>query len=155
MFNGKPLIISIIFFIALSVSVYGQVDEGKSELLYEKARELEYQRKYAEAIDTLKLAYSYDSGNRRALLLMGDIYLKMGNLPGAEQAFNQLIQVDPHRPQGYVKMAELYWHWERYNEAMEFLRTATKLSTPPDADIFSGKGIFSGASSSFKNPTQF
>ena len=140
MLNGKILIVLITLILPFFVAAYGQVDEGKSDVLYEKARELEYQRKYAEAIDTLKLAYSYDSGNRRALLLMGDIYLKMGNLPGAEQAFNQLIQVDPHRPQGYVKMAELYWHWERYNEAMEFLRTATKLSTPPDANIFFWKG---------------
>ncbi len=140
MLNGKILIVLITLILSFFVATYGQVDEGKSDVLYEKARELEYQRKYAEAIDTLKLAYSYDSGNRRALLLMGDIYLKMGNLPGAEQAFNQLIQVDPHRPQGYVKMAELYWHWERYNEAMEFLHTATKLSTPPDADIFFWKG---------------
>ena len=133
-------IITIILLLGMVVSAETQVDEGKSDVLYQKARDLVYKRKYAEAIDTLKSAFSYDPGNRRALMLMGDVYLKMGNLPGAEQAFNQLIQVDPHQPQGYVKMAELYWHWERYNEAMEFLRTASRLSKPPDADVYFWKG---------------
>jgi tetratricopeptide (TPR) repeat protein len=140
MFAKKILVFVAIILLAHAFQAIGQNNPGQADVLYQKARTLAYDRKYSEAIDTLKSAYAYDPENRRAILLMGNIYIKMGNLPGAEQAFNQLRSLDPQKPEGYIKLAEVYWYWERYTQAMEFLRTASKLSNPPDAGVFHWKG---------------
>lgn len=136
----KTLIMALIMVFTLAFRTMGQNNPGEADVQYQKARELTYDRKYSEAIDTLKAAFSNDHQNKRVLLLMGEIYIKIGNLPGAEQAFNQLRALDPKVPLGYVKLAEVYWYWEKYSAAMEYLKTASQLSSPPDASVFHWKG---------------
>lgn len=136
----KTLILAVFMLFTMAFQAFAQNNPRGADVLYQKARELSYDRKYSEAIDTLKSAFANDPENKRVVLLLGDIYIKIGNLPGAEQAFNQLRALDPKMPQGYVKLAEVYWYWERYSTALEYLKTASQLSNPPDASVFHWKG---------------
>ncbi len=123
-----------------ALPVFAQENPEEADRLYRKGRSLAYDRKYKEALDTLRLAFEQDPNNQRVVMTLGDVYMKMGNFAGAEQAFNQLRNLDPHKPQGYVKLAELYWLWKRPRQALEFVRTAEKLSDPADADVYKWMG---------------
>ncbi|MBD3381160.1 MAG: tetratricopeptide repeat protein [candidate division Zixibacteria bacterium] len=129
-----------IFMVIILWSTQGMSADPQVDRLFQSARELNYQRKYAEAIDTLKKAYSIDSEHRHTLLLLGEVYIKIGNFPGARQAFEQLRAIDPHSPIGYIRLAEIHWHLENYMTAMEYLETAEKLSDPPHAGVFRWMG---------------
>jgi len=138
----KPItkVITWAFLIIVPQVLFAQIDNNEVERLYQKGREMADQRYYTAAVDTLKLAFSQNPSHLKTLLLLGEIYLKMGNFPGAEQAFKQVRQNNPQIPLGYVKMGELYWHWERYELALEYLKTASKLTNPPEPEVFGWKG---------------
>ena len=139
MFTKRIHIITIIIILILTVTALAQNFE-EAERLYLTGRALAFDRRYAEAIDTLKASYSMNMNNPRTLLLLGDVYLKIGNVPGAEQAFNQLREITPHKPQGYVKLAEVNWHMENYAVALEYLKTAAALSNPAHVDVYRWMG---------------
>jgi tetratricopeptide (TPR) repeat protein len=130
----------MLILLMISAAAFGQVDSDEVERLYSKGQELVKQRLYYDAADTLKLAFSEDPNHFRTILLLGEVYLRMGNLPGAEQAFNQIREQQPQMTLGYLKLAELYWHWESYELALEYLNTASQLSNPPEPEIISWKG---------------
>ncbi len=136
----KIFLASILILLMASTAALGQADSDEVERLYSKGRELVKQRLYYLAADTLKLAFSEDPSHFRTILLLGEVYLKMGNLPGAEQAFNQIREQQPQMTLGYLKLAELYWHWERYELALEYLKTASQLSNPPEPEVISWRG---------------
>jgi len=138
--SKQKILILIIMLVVMAVNLSGQSQANEIESMYLKGRALAFDRKYAEAIDTLKEVYTLDNQHRRAILLLGEIYLKIGNLNGAEQAFRQLHELDSHKPIGYLKLAELYWHEERYSIALEYLRTASLLTDPPVANYYNWKG---------------
>jgi len=139
MFTKKIIFLTILLVIILTITSVAQNFE-EAERLYLTGRSLSFDRKYAEAIDTLKASYSMNTNNPRTLLLLGNIYIKIGNIPGAEQAFNQLREITPHKPQGYVKLAEVNWHVQNYELALEYLKTAANLGKPPHADVFRWMG---------------
>jgi tetratricopeptide (TPR) repeat protein len=139
MFKQKSVIL-ILLVLSLMISLSAQNQDSEIERMYLKGRSLSFDRKFAEAIDTLKAVYTLDPEHRRAILLLGDVFLKIGNLNGAEQAFQQLIDLDSHKPFGYLKLAELYWHEGRYTTGLEYLRTASLLTDPPVVGFYNWKG---------------
>jgi tetratricopeptide (TPR) repeat protein len=136
----KIFCVSMLIILMASPAAFSQVDNAEVERLYSKGQELVKQRLYYDAADTLKLAFSEDPSHFRTILLLGEVYLRLGNLPGAEQAFNQIREQQPQMTMGYLKLAELYWHWERYELALEYLKTASQLSDPPEPEVISWRG---------------
>ena len=139
MYTKKICSLSILLIIVLTAAAAAQNFE-EAERLYLVGRTMAFDRKYAEAIDTLKASFSMNMNNPRTLLLLGDVYLKIGNVPGAEQAFEQLRAITPQKPQGYIKLAEVNWHMENYEIALEYLKTAAALSTPASAEVYRWMG---------------
>lgn len=135
MWPKKIMLITGLLVLLLTVNIIAQIN-NEAELLYLTGRNLTFERKYTEAIDTLKASYSLNPENPRVLHLLGDIYIKIGNMPGAEQAFNQIRELQPHKSQGYVKLAELYWHLGEFTDALAYLHTAQQLQDPPDEDVY-------------------
>jgi tetratricopeptide (TPR) repeat protein len=56
--------------------------------------------------------------------LLGELYLKKGNLEKAMRNFEQTLLIDSSRPENYLRLAELYLQLKQTDKAVEMMRTA-------------------------------
>jgi tetratricopeptide (TPR) repeat protein len=68
---------------------------------------------------------------------MASAYLKQGNTEGAIKAYEEAINLDPSRDDSYIKLGNLYYSSERYDEAEEAYAKAVKANPQSTANRFS------------------
>jgi tetratricopeptide (TPR) repeat protein len=56
--------------------------------------------------------------------LLGELYLKKGNLEKAMRNFEQTLLIDSSRPENYLRLADLYLQLKQTDKAVEMMRTA-------------------------------
>src|SRR4029077_17376812 len=108
----------------------GLVDEGDK---------LADDKKYADAIDTYKIAIRLDPNYAPAFGGLGDAYLNSGNSQQAEVAYKEQVRLAPNDAEAQYDLGYFFNAMGRHGEAFSPLVKATSLD-PPFAEAFYGIG---------------
>ena len=92
------------------------------------------QNKLTEAVPLLEQALS-QRPNGNLYNQLGDAYTRMGDLPGAEQAYRRAVQLEPDRVRHIRGLAQSLFGQERYQEALAEYQRMVELR-PDNADTY-------------------
>jgi tetratricopeptide (TPR) repeat protein len=76
------------------------------------------------AIDLLETVVRESPMRFETYELLGELYLKKGNLEKAMRNFEQTLLIDNSRPENYLRLADLYLQLKQTDKAVEMMRTA-------------------------------
>jgi tetratricopeptide (TPR) repeat protein len=76
------------------------------------------------AIDLLEAVVRESPMRFETYELLGELYLKKGNLEKAMRNFEQTLLIDSSRPENYLRLADLYLQLKQTDKAVEMMRTA-------------------------------
>jgi tetratricopeptide (TPR) repeat protein len=92
------------------------------------------QNRMTEAVPLLEQSLSQDP-NGNLYNQLGDAYTRMGDLPHAEEAYRQAVQLEPDRVRHIRGLAQSLFGQERYDEALAEYRRLVGLR-PDNADAY-------------------
>ncbi|HEX3085720.1 MAG TPA: tetratricopeptide repeat protein [Pyrinomonadaceae bacterium] len=112
---------------------------SKATGLVDEAGKLAEDKKYAEAIETYKIAIRLDPNYAPAFGGLGDAYLNSGNSQQAEIAYKEQVRLAPNDPDAQYDLGYFFNAMGRHGEAFSPLVKATSLD-PTFAEAFYGVG---------------
>ncbi|MCL5408798.1 MAG: tetratricopeptide repeat protein [Candidatus Omnitrophica bacterium] len=83
--------------------------------------------KFYQAIKYFKIVLQYSPDHYKAILGIGDSYIKLKNPKKAEEYFNKAIYLNPDSPLAYVEMAEVYIIKKDKIKEKEYLEQAIRI----------------------------
>jgi tetratricopeptide (TPR) repeat protein len=95
------------------------IDPANDAALYELANIKKIQNKYAEAQPLLEKAVTVNSDNEWYWVALADSYEKGNDINKLENVFNELIRINPNKPDYYFDKANVYFILKRYDEALQ------------------------------------
>lgn len=116
-----------------------QQTASKAAGLVDEADKLADDKKYAEAIETYKIAIRLDPNYPPAFGGLGDAYLNSGNSQQAEVAYKEQVRLAPNDADAQYDLGYFYNAMGRHGEAFSPLVKATSLD-PTFAEAFYGIG---------------
>lgn len=110
---------SVLLSLIITTSLFSQtsLDRGK---------ELLQQGKYREAIGQLRQVLDSYPRNAEAWRMLGEAYLRVGNLDSAEIAARRALSIDDERPEPYMTLSDVLAGRKNHKEAISTLRRAMK-----------------------------
>jgi len=157
------LLITCFVLLITSVTADGQGrGRGKSQKqtvskaagLVDEADKLAEDKKYAEAIETYKIAIRLDANYAPAYGGLGDAYLNSGNSQQAEAAYKEQVRLAPNDAGAQYDLGYFYNAMGRHGEAFSPLVKATSLD-PTFAEAFYGVGYAYSRGSEFEKSIGF
>jgi len=157
------LLITCFVLLITSVTADGQGrGRGKSQKqtvskaagLVDEADKLAEDKKYAEAIETYKIAIRLDANYAPAYGGLGDAYLNSGNSQQAEAAYKEQVRLAPNDAGAQYDLGYFYNAMGRHGEAFSPLGKATSLD-PTFAEAFYGVGYAYSRGSEFEKSIGF
>ena len=82
---------------------------------------------YHRALSSLRLAKALQPRRKETYLLLGWVYQKVGNVPQAVIAYQQLLRFDSASVAGHFRLGELFIEQEKYAEATRHLKRVVEL----------------------------
>ncbi len=79
---------------------------------------------YESAIQYLIPATTLEPQNYMAHFILGRVYETADNFTKAETCYNRLIELDPKRQDGYMRLARLYDSWKKVDKVCEICNSA-------------------------------
>jgi Tfp pilus assembly protein PilF len=131
-----------------------QKSVSKAAGLVDEADKLSDDKKYAEAIETYKIAIRLDPNYAPALGGLGDAYLNSGNSQQAEVAYKEQVRLAPNDASAQYDLGYFFNAMGRHGEAFGPLQKATSLD-PTFAEAFYGIGYAYSRGSEFEKSISF
>jgi tetratricopeptide (TPR) repeat protein len=131
-----------------------QKSVSKAAGLVDEADKLADDKKYAEAIETYKIAVRLDPNYAPAFGGLGDAYLNSGNSQQAEVAYKEQVRLAPNDASAQYDLGYFYNALGRHGEAFGPLQKATALD-PTFAEAFYGVGYAYSRGSEFEKSISF
>jgi tetratricopeptide (TPR) repeat protein len=131
-----------------------QKSVSKAAGLVDEAGKLADDKKYAEAIETYKIALRLDPNYAPALGGLGDAYFNSGNSQQAEVAYKEQVRLAPNDANAQYDLGYFYNAMGRHGEAFGPLQKATSLD-PTFAEAFYGIGYAYSRGSEFEKSIGF
>jgi tetratricopeptide (TPR) repeat protein len=131
-----------------------QKSASKAAGLVDEADKLADDKKYAEAIETYKIAIRLDPNYAPAFAGLGDAYLNSGNSQQAEVAYKEQVRLAPNDANAQYDLGYFYNAMGRHGEAFGPLQKATSLD-PTFAEAFYGIGYAYSRGSEFEKSISF
>ncbi|MBS7566055.1 tetratricopeptide repeat protein [Mucilaginibacter sp. Bleaf8] len=115
-----------------------QTDAGNDAAMYELANLLKLQSKRAEAQQLLERAVTVKPDNEWYWVSLAESYEKTNNIGRLQHVFDELIRINPDKPEYYFDKANALYLEKRYDEA---LNTYSKLEqlTGPTEDLVAAR----------------
>src|SRR3954469_21465275 len=127
---------------------------SKAAGLVDAADKLADDKKYAEAIDTYKIAVRLDPNYAPAFGGLGDAYLNSGNSQQAEVAYKEEVRLAPNDADAQYDLGYFFNAMGRHGEAFSPLVKATSLD-PTFAEAFYGIGYAYSRGTEFEKSIGF
>jgi tetratricopeptide (TPR) repeat protein len=127
---------------------------SKASGLVDEADKLADDKKYAEAIETYKIAIRLDPNYSPAFGGLGDAYLNSGNSQQAEVAYKEQVRLAPNDAQAQYDLGYFFNAMGRHGEAFSPLVKATSLD-PTFAEAFYGIGYAYSRGTDFEKSIGF
>jgi len=127
---------------------------SKAAGLVDAADKLADDKKYAEAIDTYKIAVRLDPNYAPAFGGLGDAYLNSGNSQQAEVAYKEQVRLAPNDADAQYDLGYFFNAMGRHGEAFSPLVKATSLD-PTFAEAFYGIGYAYSRGTEFEKSIGF
>lgn len=127
---------------------------SKAAGLVDEAAKLADDKKYAEAIETYKIAIRLDANYAPAYGGLGDAYLNSGNSQQAEVAYKEQVRLAPNDADAQYDLGYFYNAMGRHGEAFSPLVKATSLD-PTFAEAFYGVGYAYSRGTEFEKSIGF
>jgi tetratricopeptide (TPR) repeat protein len=127
---------------------------SKAAGLVEEAEKLADDKKYAEAIETFKIAIRLDPNYAPAFGGLGDAYLNSGNSQQAEVAYKEQVRLAPNDADAQYDLGYFYNAMGRHGEAFSPLVKASSLD-PTFAEAFYGVGYAYSRGTEFEKSIGF
>jgi tetratricopeptide (TPR) repeat protein len=127
---------------------------SKAAGLVDEADKLADDKKYAEAIETYKIAIRLDANYAPAFGGLGDAYFNSGNSQQAEVAYKEQVRLAPNDANAQYDLGYFYNAMGRTGEAFGPLQKATSLD-PTFAEAFYGIGYAYSRGSEFEKSIGF
>ncbi|HEX3142532.1 MAG TPA: tetratricopeptide repeat protein, partial [Pyrinomonadaceae bacterium] len=127
---------------------------SKAAGLVDAADKLAEDKKYAEAIDTYKIAVRLDPNYAPAFGGLGDAYLNSGNSQQAEVAYKEQVRLAPNDADAQYDLGYFFNAMGRHGEAFSPLVKATSLD-PTFAEAFYGIGYAYSRGTEFEKSIGF
>lgn len=131
-----------------------QKSVSKAAGLVDEADKLADDKKYAEAIETYKIAIRLDPNYAPAFGGLGDAYLNSGNSQQAEVAYKEQVRLAANDASAQYDLGYFYNAMGRYGEAFGPLQKATSLD-PAFAEAFYGIGYAYSRGNEFEKSISF
>jgi tetratricopeptide (TPR) repeat protein len=156
------LIISLVFLISTGTANAQRRGRGKPQKqtvskaagLVEEADKLADDKKYADAIETYKIAIRLDPNYSPAFGGLGDAYLNSGNSQQAEVAYKEQVRLAPNEADAQYDLGYFYNAMGRHGEAFAPLVKASSLD-PTFAEAFYGLGYAYSRGTEFEKSIGF
>ena len=103
------------------------IDEFFIGAYMEKAKALEKQKKYIEAIESYLITIELDSPTSYALLRIGSCYEKLENHTLAKKYYKDTVHEDPSLDKGWIALADLYIKLDQFKKALYYLKKAIEI----------------------------
>jgi tetratricopeptide (TPR) repeat protein len=127
---------------------------SKAAGLVDEADKLADDKKYADAIETYKIAIRLDANYAPAFGGLGDAYLNSGNSQQAEVAYKEQVRLAPNDADAQYDLGFFYNAMGRHGEAFSPLVKATSLD-PTFAEAFYGVGYAYSRGTEFEKSIGF
>ena len=127
---------------------------SKAAGLVDAADKLAEDKKYAEAIETYKIAVRLDPNYAPAFDGLGDAYLNSGNSQQAEVAYKEQVRLAPNDADAQYDLGYFFNAMGRHGEAFSPLVKATSLD-PTFAEAFYGIGYAYSRGTEFEKSVGF
>src|SRR5256885_234451 len=158
----SKLILFLVFcsFLCLSITASAQRRDrapksaSKAAGLVDEADKLAETKKYAEAIDTYKIAIRLDPNYAPAFGGLGDAYFNSGNSEQALVAYKEQVRLAPNDADAQYDLGYFYNAMGRHGEAFSPLVKATSLD-PTFAEAFYGIGYAYSRGTEFEKSIGF
>jgi len=156
------LIISLVLVFSTSTTNAQRRGRGKPQKqtvskatgLVDEADKLADDKKYAEAIETYKIAIRLDPNYSPAFGGLGDAYLNSGNSQQAEVAYKEQVRLAPNDADAQYDLGYFYNAMGRHGEAFSPLVKATSID-PSFAEAFYGLGYAYSRGTEFEKSIGF
>jgi len=93
----------------------------------EKAKILEQQKKYKEAIENYKITIELEDPTSFALLRIGKCYHKLNKIALAILFYKKALHEDPLLDKGWFAITNLYFKEEKYEKALYYINRAIEI----------------------------
>jgi Flp pilus assembly protein TadD len=127
---------------------------SKASGLVDEADKLADDKKYAEAIETYKIAIRLDPNYSPAFGGLGDAYLNSGNSQQAEVAYKEQVRLAPNDAEAQYDLGYFFNAMGRHGEAFSPLVKATSLD-PAFSEAFYGIGYAYSRGTEFEKSIGF
>jgi tetratricopeptide (TPR) repeat protein len=127
---------------------------SKASGLVDEADKMADDKKYAEAIETYKIAIRLDPNYSPGFGGLGDAYLNSGNSQQAEVAYKEQVRLAPNDADAQYDLGYFYNAMGRHGEAFSPLVKATSLD-PTYAEAFYGLGYAYSRGTEFEKSIGF
>src|SRR5580765_7167046 len=127
---------------------------SKASGLVDEADKLADDKKYADAIETYKIAIRLDANYAPAYGGLGDAYFNSGNSQQAEVAYKEQVRLAPNDADAQYDLGFFYNAMGRHGEAFSPLVKATSLD-PTFAEAFYGLGYAYSRGTEFEKSIGF
>jgi len=127
---------------------------SKASGLVDEADKLADDKKYAEAIETYKIAIRLDPNYSPAFGGLGDAYLNSGNSQQAEVAYKEQVRLAPNDAEAQYDLGYFFNAMGRHGEAFSPLVKATSID-PTFAEAFYGIGYAYSRGTDFEKSIGF
>src|SRR5436190_18706933 len=162
LFSKSTLLLIALFLLLATTADAQRRGRGKAQKqtvskaagLVDEADKLADDKKYAEAIETYKIAIRLDANYAPAYGGLGDAYLNSGNSQQAEVAYKEQVRLAPNDADAQYDLGYFYNAMGRHGEAFSPLVKATSLD-PTFAEAFYGVGYAYSRGTEFEKSIGF
>ena len=121
---------------------YGEAYFGLGSTLYDKAgpaaaegQASSHKKLLTRAKSALKKAVEFSPKYYAAYNSLGNVYLGLKDLKGAQRAYEQVVELNPQAPEGHANLARILQATGQVSDAMQAVQTAITL-TPDNAAFY-------------------
>ena len=116
---------------------------GSCDLAYQVLAEVLYvQEKSDEALSTLRTGLKYGEGAIRCNLKLAQLYEKLKDPWRMEQAYREVLDLDPDQTVALTGIAHYYQQSSRFDEADDLLKRLHRVSQDPRVLLYIGYGQY-------------
>lgn len=127
--KGNATLVWIVL-VALTVISWFSVSSGQKQAAAEyeecmaKANTFEAKGIYIDALENYEKALELDSGNFEIIMKIAEMYYQMGDFNGFVSACDNALAVRSNDPTPYIKKANYYMEYAKYDKAIEVVKSA-------------------------------
>ena len=122
--------ISCILFVLLAIMLpsitlsAGDAQREEARVHAQKAGEYIKENNWSSALEEAKKSVKSDSKYPEGHLLLGIVYVKLGELDNAEKQLKSAMDLNPDIAESYTYMGKVYYYRDKLDKALEYYKKA-------------------------------